>query len=324
MPPPPLTHHEILELVEPFTRRGRHVDLAASNRNERRLVFTPIEHAGPPPLQPGLREILELHSYGTGTCLLTRVLTAPNGLQARCLAMGPRPAELLARIEAVDPQQHFCSASGYAIARTYEVNPAFARIILTEGIAQIDGLRLTLTVPTVRGIAAEIALVARPADPLELPEDLLAVLGWDWARLIRNRDGWRTRLRLRGNLDKRSRNAELALERAASHLAQSLSEPPGRFHDRWIAARWGVVLRRAIPVLTFVALVATVLRLPHFAAAEGSDLWVLLFQVPTALIALSFCLQELPQYEIPPLPRRSAAADWRRSQGIGTPDARQT
>jgi hypothetical protein len=33
--------------------------------------------------------------------------------------------------------------------------------------------------------------------------------------------------------------------------------------------------------------------------------------VPTVLIALSFCLQELPQFEIPPLPRRSRAPSWR-------------
>jgi hypothetical protein len=30
MSAPPLTHREILELVAPFARRGRHVDLAAS------------------------------------------------------------------------------------------------------------------------------------------------------------------------------------------------------------------------------------------------------------------------------------------------------
>ena len=40
----PLTHHEILGLIEPFTRRGLHVDLAASNRIERRLLFKPIVH----------------------------------------------------------------------------------------------------------------------------------------------------------------------------------------------------------------------------------------------------------------------------------------
>ena len=36
---PPLTHHDILALAEPFARRGRRVDLAASDRIARRVVF---------------------------------------------------------------------------------------------------------------------------------------------------------------------------------------------------------------------------------------------------------------------------------------------
>jgi hypothetical protein len=37
---------------------------------------------------------------------------------------------------------------------------------------------------------------------------------------------------------------------------------------------------------------------------------VLLYHVPTALIALSFCLQELPAFEIPPWPHRADGLDW--------------
>jgi hypothetical protein len=72
---------------------------------------------------------------------------------------------------------------------------------------------------------------------LELPEDLLAVLGWDWARLVRTADGWKSKLRLRGNLSRRSDRAEAALDRPAVHLARTLAEPPARFHDTWRAAR---------------------------------------------------------------------------------------
>ena len=311
MAAPPLTHHEILELAAPFARRGRHVDLSASNRIDRRILFKPIEHPAGMGL-PGLRESLELHSHGTGTCVLTRVLSPNSGPQARLLAMGSRPDGLLARIESVAPRQQFGAGSGYLVSRSYEVDSA-GGLLLTGAVAQVDGLRVTMTMAAVRGSAAEITLVPMPADALELPEDLLAVLGWDWARLIRTQEGWRTKLRLRGNLEKRSRKASSAIDRVAEHLAEVLAEPPGRFHDRWTLARWGVVLRRAIPMLTFVALVATVIFMPHIAAAEGSELWMLLFQVPTALIALSFCLQELPTYEIPPLPRRSAEPGWRRS-----------
>jgi hypothetical protein len=37
----PFTHHEILALVEPFARRGRRVDLAASDRVARLIAFRP-------------------------------------------------------------------------------------------------------------------------------------------------------------------------------------------------------------------------------------------------------------------------------------------
>ena len=43
--PSPLSHHDILGIVEPFTRRSRQLDLAASDRLNRRLLFKPIEHA---------------------------------------------------------------------------------------------------------------------------------------------------------------------------------------------------------------------------------------------------------------------------------------
>ena len=60
--PRPQTHHEILRLIEPFSRRGRHVDLTASNRIERHLVFRPIVHAGGMLACAGMREILELEN----------------------------------------------------------------------------------------------------------------------------------------------------------------------------------------------------------------------------------------------------------------------
>jgi hypothetical protein len=43
---------------------------------------------------------------------------------------------------------------------------------------------------------------------------------------------------------------------------------------------------------------------------RAPGLWVALYHVPTALIALSFMLQELPRFEIPPLPRRLRALRW--------------
>ena len=66
----PLTHHQIIGLVEPFSRRARHVDMAASNRQERRIVFKPIDHAGP----PLLRDTLELENPYDGYFCLVRIV----------------------------------------------------------------------------------------------------------------------------------------------------------------------------------------------------------------------------------------------------------
>ena len=313
MTPQPLTHHDILGLVEPFARVGRHVDLVASKRLERRLVFKPAEHAAAALGAGPLKDVLHLDSFGTGTFRLTRTLTHPSGLQATLEALGPQPAVLLAQVDAVVPQRQFRAGPGCVVARSYELEAAVP--VLRRGVVQAEGLSLTMTVSAVRGVSADIVLAqaapgAAPGAALALPEDLLAVLGWDWARLIRKPGNGSSKLRLRGGAAKRTRSAEAALDTAAAHLAQTLAEPPSRFHDRRLAARRGVVFRRAIPLMTPVLLVITVLSLPRF-DVESSPLWVLLYHVPTVCILLSFRLQELPQFEIPPWPRRSDAPSWR-------------
>lgn len=329
MPTSPLTHHDILGLVEPFTRSGRHVDLQASDRVARRLVFRAVERGGSSSGEPALRESLELESPAAGDHRLTRTLTDASGLQATLQAEGADPAELLAQVDAIPPPRHFRFGAGYAIARSY-VLPTGASgrqaegrpgtPALTRGVVKVDGLKLTMTVPAVRGVAADLELLAAP-DRLALPEDLLAVLGWNWARLIRRNDGWKSKLRLRGPGTRRTAKAEQALDRAATHLAQTLAEAPGRFHDRHVAARRWVVFRRGIPLLMPLCLIATILLLPRFDTGHEPGLWVLLYHVPTLLIALSFCLQELPQFEIPPWPRRSSAPGWRDIDAPGAPSA---
>jgi hypothetical protein len=323
MAAPPLTHHEILELVGPFSRLGRSVDLAATNRTERRLIFKPRDRPGSTPDTPRIRESLQLDSLGTGTCRLTRTLTRAatretGVLTAQLTVLGPDPAELLAQVEEIPPERQFDAGEGFQLARSYSLERAPKgaqgwQLVLTTGQAEIRGLELSISVSPVRRVAADITLQAPAGPRLVLPEDLLAVLGWDWARLIATSGGWKTKLRLRGDAGKRTRGAEAALSRAAAHLAQTLAATPADYHARFHAARWGVFFRRAIPVLTFLVLLIAVGSLARRGVGAGSELWILFFHVPTVLIAASFCLQELPQYEIPPLPRRPIADDWRQT-----------
>jgi hypothetical protein len=317
----PLTHHDIIRLVEPFARAGRQVDLGASDRVSRRILFRPRDLSSEAPDTTPWKETLALDCSRADLFVLQRTVLGPGGTSATLRASGADPAELLARVDAVVSSRHFSTGADYLIARSYDADlprgaPA-ARIgdamplVLTHAQLQVDGLTLSLSIhlPHLRSVAANLLLT--PSSPMPgLPEDLLAVLGWDWARLIRTEDGWSSKLRLRGAVLRRSRTAEAALEQAGPHLARVMAEPPARFHDMHRLARWGVVARRGIPSMTIVLMVVGALLLPSLTDRSNAGLWMALHYVPIGLLAVAFSLQELPQLEIPPWPRRPRLQRW--------------
>lgn len=318
MSAPPLTHHEILEIVEPFSRQGRHVDLASSDRIARKLVFKPVDHVAAVPDAPPIRETLELESFSATSFRLTRLLTGTLGgreVKATLQARGADAAELLGRFAHVELAHHFRAGPGYVIARSYQFESyagGSAEVpVLSRGVVCVDGLTLTFDILAVRGAAADLTLQAAPGERPLLPEDLLAVIGWDWVRLVPQPDRWTSRMRLRGTGRPRTETAERALEKAAVHLARVLSEPPQRFHERFVWARWGAVLRRLIPTLTAVGMVAGTLLLPRLATNVDPGFWLALHYVPIGILGVAFMLQELPRFEIPPLPRRLTQPSWR-------------
>ena len=325
----PLSHHEILGLVEPFTRRGRHVDLSASDRAARKLVFKPVDHAAAGVTCPGLRETLQLEGAGAGRWRLKRLLTLPCGLQSALEAEGPTPAELLARVAAIPQQRQVLAGAGFVVAKQLRLESrvpltpealadaaalAAAPVLMHQATAQVDGLRLQMKVSPVKGISGEIDIESTDDAAPDLPDDLLAVLGWSWARLIRRQQGWTTRLRLRGEGFKRCRDAETKLELAVHHLAKTLAEPPARFHDQRVGARWAVVVRRTLPLLGSAGMIAAAFGFAKLEPdlAQDSVLRMLIFHAPPILLVILFSLNELPRVEIPPLPRRPRGDSWRR------------
>jgi hypothetical protein len=311
----PLTHHEILSLVAPFTRAGRHVDLAASDRLERQLVFRPREHAAASPAAPALREVLRLECLKRDLYRLSRVTTdTASGAEASLRVDGSDPASLLASIDAVDPHSQFERGDGYVIALSHDLEPARGRTrqVLTLGEARLDGLTLTMRPSSVAGMPADLELAAAPGDGFDLPEDLLAVLGWAWRRLVRKHDGWRSLVKLSRFEPARSRDAVAKLRRAAEHLARTLAEPPSRFHDRLLRARWGVTLRRALPLLLGVGVLAASPLLLYLELSDDSLWRMVIFNAPPLLMVAFFSLHEMPRFEIPPPPRRPTADSWRR------------
>lgn len=324
----PLTHHEIIELVEPFARQGRQVDLAGSDRGARKLLFKPVDRALSVPDLPALRETLELESLGTGSFRLTRVLSGTvagfEPVRATLEARGSDPAALLARFGAVDADRHLRVGPGYVIARSYAFE-SFAEgpaeePALCRATVQVQGLTLGFEILALRNAAADLVLQAAPGEQAHLPEDLLAVLGWNWARLVpQENQRWTTRMRLRGKGPPRTRAAERAVERAAQHLASVLAEPPAQFHARFVWARWGSVLRRLIPTFTAIGMLGGTLLLPRVAPNVDPGIWMTLHYAPIAIIGVAFMLQELPRFEIPPLPRRLTQPRWRTPRPAPTP-----
>jgi hypothetical protein len=315
----PLTHHEMLGLVAPFARLGRHVDLAASDRLHRRVAFKPCEHSESAD-GPRLRETLVLQDLGSGRYRLTRLLIPPVGPEGRLEGEGPDPGELLARIREVPPHSQFRAVESSLISLSLRFESGSALLMLTRAMAQVAGVTVTLDASIPRGPAA-VTLTRPPGDEFELPQDALAVLGGAWSRLRTAGEGWAGELQLSRREPRRSRQAAAAIETAVAHLTHLLTEPPYRFHERWIVARWRVFLRRLVPLAACIGLIVCAAAVPKLHLAEGSGLRMLILNSPPILLILFFCLREVPIVEIPPLPRRSAAASWRARQAAPSASA---
>jgi hypothetical protein len=328
MPPQPLTHHEIIGLVAPYARRGLQVDLPASPRQDRRLLFKPRLHAGRAPGGGDLTEILQLDSPGNGRCRLTRRLALPGGLEARLEIDGAESGALLEAVQAIALERQTFGIQDCPVALEQhlilredsprEPDALAGCVTLTNATALVGGLTLKLRVPVVQGVPADLQLLAAPGAPIELPDDLLAVLGWPWSRLQRVQHGWTGVLRLHGEDQLRrggkgalrSHDAEARLRLTVAHLAETMNEPPWRFHERMVRRRWGVTLRRAVPLLGSVGLLLGAAAVPRIDLAEDSVLRMLIFHAPPLLLVAFFCLREMPRIEIPPRPGIDNAGRW--------------
>jgi hypothetical protein len=316
--PAALTHHEILALAAPLLRRGHAVDLPACDRLARQIAFKPMPRPQADPHAAPLQETLHLDCRREGRLVLLRRLQHPAGLQATLQLTGPQADVLLDALETVPPASQFEQSEGYLLARSYEVldeagvaaRPLPLFMSLGQVLLPLLTLSLGLRMPGFRSVAGDLTLTPAAGLQLALPEDLLAVQGWDWARLVRRADGWTSKLRLRGKALRRSRTAEAALQQVARHLARVLSEPPMRYHQRHWLARWGVMLRRGIPTFTALGMIIGALLLPKVADTRYAGVWMALHYLPIALLAVSFSLQELPQFEIPRPPKRPREPGW--------------
>ncbi len=318
---PPLTHHEILRLAEPFSRAGRSVDLPGSDRLARQLAFRPREHAAAADM-PAVRETLQLDAASTDWLALHRQLLPlapaaglPPPQPATLQAEGAAAADLLAWVDALPPQRQWQQAAGVCIALGHKLQPpprgqADPVLTLVQASAQVAGLAVVMKVSRVKNVPAELELRPASAPPTQLPEDLLSVLGLEWSRLSRHSGGWRATVRLRGDGTARGLDAEAKFRRGIEHLVRVLAAAPAAFHDDFRAARWRVSLRRGFPLLVCLLLIAASAAVPLLELGPGSVYRMLIFNAPPLLMVWLFAMRELPRIELPPLPRPLPAGAW--------------
>ena len=311
----PLSHHRILELVAPFSRAGWSLDLAASDRVARRLVFKPVHHAAAGE-RPALREERELVDGDRGWRLLRRFSPEPPAPQAlpaaQLSAEGDEPAALLERVLAVDPAELHVRAAGPGtplLALHLRCEPDGTRS-LREAHAQVAGLRLAAVVSGVQGYPAEIELERAAGDARRLPDDLLEVLGRGWTRLAPKRTGWDSSVMPRGRGAARHADALARLRTTVAHLHETLGAPPARFHQRFAARRWRIGLLRGAPLALGVAIVALAFGVRGSGGAAEALLGALANLVPPVLMALFFLRREMPRIELPRVPRRPPDDSW--------------
>jgi hypothetical protein len=329
----PLTHHDILVLAEPFTRRGRHVDLAASDRLERCLLFKPTEHSGTPDEFSTLIERLLLENPGRSHFRLTRTLTDESGRVATLRVDGPDPKTLIEAIDAVPPERQFPTLGGLRVACSYRIeasrieptrigpggqiaaeegasHPPVNQLTLVRAVTDLDGMAIILDPRVGYGMPAEISLEVPRERAIALPADLLTVLGEAWRPLRRVENGWRGHLRIPGQEPARTADVEAKLAKTLVHLVETLRAPPAEFDRKWRRERWQAVAHRILGLLTVVVLLVAAPAILLANTAEGSPLRVLSFALPALVMLILLSRHEAPMTKMPPLPRPLPDTAW--------------
>jgi len=311
----PLTHHEILTLAEPFSRGGRQVDLAATDRPERRLVFKARELAAAPPLGEPLREELVLENPRSDLYRLTRTLTTPAGLAATLRVEGQGPQGLVEGLERIDPQGQFEVRHGVMVARSYRLAVAAhegapAPRVLAQVVADLGGVVMTFDAMTGPGWPVEIRLVPAADRAFDPPEDLLAVLGWSWRSIKRFTQGWRADLRVAKREPARTPDCERKLVLTLDHLVRVLGAPPARFHARFRRARWVFVGRRVAGMLAVLGALAAGPLILWVDPQSDSVLRMLAFNSPNFLLFAWFLMRDIPSIRPPRIPASLPATAW--------------
>lgn len=328
----PLTHHEILTLVGPFARAGRHVDLQASDRQKRRLNFR-IQHHEPGSisgLDEAAEESVQIENPRAGHFRLLRQITTSSGLKASLEVQGKTVEQVFQGMDSIALPAHFSTAAGPTAALNYRLK---AGKNLGEdqdwekrfmgGSCQVHGRLLEVDASAVPGMPAEIRLNAHPDGDGPIPDDLLAVIGRHWRPLDARAGHWKGTIKLPKREPARSGQAQERFLRTVEHLQQVLGDAPSAFHERFSKQRWVVVWRRLLWIqvgmlgMLFMLVLAMVL---DFGEPDQLPIWMNNVPPMLLLAAFMFWSWEIPRFEFPPRPKPILAASWQAEPGAPRPE----
>lgn len=329
-----LSHHAIMALVRPFSRKGYTLDLAASDRGRGVLAFQPTDLPEAPNGRPALRCELRLERVHRAKLRVIRTLQAEDGQTATMTADGDQPEGLLEAVEQVDPDRQFqvierrSEADGadgdpvrLLVVRSYRTEvwsadaarrrrwvgkTATPTLIKTE--ARLGPLRLSAVDKD--GRTFEVKLSAEIGYAFDVPKDFLAVLGWCWRPLRRDHENtWLCSVKVTRREPRRTAMLEAQLDTAAEHIVDTLGASPVLFHRRHLGARWRAAFQRLLPLLYISAMVAgfvlALMYLPKTAAIH-----MLLTKASILGVAAIWMLDKAYRVEIPPRPCPLKQQEW--------------
>lgn len=228
---------------------------------------------------------------------------------------------LLDAVEAVDPSRQMCFTNDVLLARDYYtllvagVRSTSVSESREDGALRLVGAQarigpITLSAKETDWREFEFTLTTDTPRELHLTEDPLAVLGWSWRPLHRDRwETWTGSVQVPAREPRRTPRLERQLDDTVRHLSKTLDTPPALFRKRFQAARWRAAFQRLTPLLaicTFVVCFVVLLiwlpktQLTHFATFYGSI---------AVIVGLSL-VNKAHRPEIPPLPKPLIQPNW--------------
>ena len=282
--------------------------MPASDRGQRKIVFqaTAAAQSDEPVTH------IELYLLEADAAVLLRVAVLAGRLQATLTGKDDRLDALLDAFEEFPAAAQFRRTGGAVVADSYDIAPGQAPA-LTACATRVGGLIIEMDARTVVGEPMDTRITpVNPTMRYQLPDDLFAVTHVAWRPLTTTDHGWSSSLRVPVREPKRSQRAKSRFATMAADVHQFLSRPPTDYQRQVGGRRRRLYLRRLVPVLTCVMIIASLPLLDRYVLGGDTAMHPGFLSLPPLLMIGAFALtwRDTPRIEIPPWPRALGAKAW--------------